>query len=142
MEPEAAKAPLKVCRKCAVATRTEAASCPSCGSPYQRRRSVWWLAVPAVAIAFAIGYGGRTLLGGDDESASDGITLKQGAAVPRGISRDALVERLGGRSPVVEQERAGRAGACVYYPISDRDGSVWEFCFEGGSLVGARTLAE
>jgi uncharacterized paraquat-inducible protein A len=62
MESDPQGTPLKVCPHCSVATRTEAAECPSCGSPYARRGARrppwrWWMLVPVAVVAFGAAYG-------------------------------------------------------------------------------------
>jgi hypothetical protein len=137
MESEASAAPLKVCPHCAVATRTDAATCPSCGKLYQRRLWRWWMAIPIVAVAFAIGYFGISKLFDDDDSGT--ITAEQGSGIELGVSRGELEERLG-TALEVNDERAEGAATCLYYGIADRPDSAWEFCFADDSLVTSEAV--
>jgi hypothetical protein len=132
MEGQQAEVPLKVCPHCSVASRTDAETCPSCGKPYARRgprlRWSWWLAIPIVAAAFAIGYFGISQLFDDEESES--ITVEQAEAVPGGISQAELSERLG------EPQETIRTGGltCALYAVTDGPQSAGVFCFRGDKL--------
>ncbi len=139
MEGESAQPPLKVCPHCAVATRTDAATCPSCGKPYARQRR-WgvWVAVAIIVAAFGLGYGGRKLIQGDD---SAGITFAEGKAVKTGISESELRDRVGEDPELTKNRGQGAAKqTCLYYSISDREGSLWQFCFVDGKLVTANAV--
>jgi hypothetical protein len=133
MEGQPTQPPLKVCPHCSVASRTDADTCPSCGKPYARSgptlRWSWWLAIPIVAAAFAIGYFGISeLFDGDD---TEGISREQAEAVPEGISPDELSERLGG-----ETETVSTGGlTCASYTVTDGPDPSWLFCFQGDKLV-------
>jgi hypothetical protein len=133
MEGEPTQPPLKVCPHCSVASRTDADTCPSCGKPYARSgptlRWSWWLAIPIVAAAFAIGYFGISeLFDGDD---TEGVSREQAEAVPDGISPDELSERLGG-----ETETVSTGGlTCASYTVTDGPDPAWLFCFQGDKLV-------
>lgn len=63
VEAGAEQGPLKICRHCSVASKTDADDCPACGKPYSRQFN-WkiWLAVGIVIVAFFVGFGGRKLL--------------------------------------------------------------------------------
>jgi hypothetical protein len=134
--------PLKICRNCSVASRTDADACPSCGTPYERRRVgrprrlLAWLAIPIIIAGFAIGYFGRKLIEGEDDP--PGITTEQAEATQQGISRDELVESLG-EEPVLE-EPAGQA-VCLYYPLEGDAETLWTFCFQDDALTESRQLA-
>ena len=137
MEGTATDTPLKVCRHCSVASRTGAARCPSCGRPYGRPAWRWWMAIPIVAVAFAIGYFGISKLFDDDDSGT--ITAEQGSAIELGVSRGELEEQLG-TALEVNDERSGEAATCLYYGIADRPDSAWEFCFADDSLVTSKAV--
>jgi hypothetical protein len=133
MEGEPTQPPLKVCPHCSVASRTDADTCPSCGKPYARSgptlRWSWWLAIPIVAAAFAIGYFGISeLFDGDD---TEGVSREQAEAVPEGISPDELSERLGGESETVSTGGL----TCASYTVADGPDPAWLFCFQGDKLV-------
>jgi hypothetical protein len=133
MEGEPTQPPLKVCPHCSVASRTDADTCPSCGKPYARSgptlRWSWWLAIPIVAAAFAIGYFGISeLFDGDD---TEGVSREQAEAVPEGISPDELSERLGGESETVSTGGL----TCASYTVTDGPDPAWLFCFQGDKLV-------
>jgi hypothetical protein len=139
MEGEPTQPPLKVCPHCSVASRTDADTCPSCGKPYARSgptlRWSWWLAIPIVAAAFAIGYFGISELFDGDGSESDTgtITLEEGEEIPDTVSRADLEARLG--EPAVERPQRGSAGTtCLFYSITGQADSVWQFCFKGEQL--------
>jgi hypothetical protein len=134
--------PLKVCRHCSVASRTDASSCPNCGRSYARGglslpRFEWrgWLAIPIIALAFAIGYFGLSELVWDDEEA-DTITQTQAEQVPDATARDELAAELGGLEPSFTRSRRadGDRLDCLYYAL-DEEGAAWEFCFRDEALV-------
>lgn len=137
MESQAEQPPLKVCRHCSVASRTEAETCPSCGRPYARRIWRWWFAIPIVAAAFAIGFFGLSeLIEGEEDPV--GITLEEGEGVSLGASSAELEKQLDGQAPILTQRPgAGGAEECLYYGIVDRDDAVWMFCFSGDELVAS-----
>ena len=140
MEGQPTQPPLKVCPHCSVASRTDADTCPSCGKPYARSgptlRWSWWLAIPIVAAAFAIGYFGISeLVDGDD---TEGVSREQAEAVPEGISPDELSERLGG-----ETEKVSTGGlTCASYTVTDGPDPAWLFCFQGDKLVRSDPIPE
>jgi hypothetical protein len=129
---QSAQAPLKICPRCSVASRTDADSCPNCGRRYRRRWRPLALGVAILALAFGAGYGGRLLLADDDEGSSSEITPQQASAVPLGISRPELVGWLDANPTVVKP--AGPGQTCLFYPLADQPDSAWAFCFAGGKL--------
>jgi hypothetical protein len=133
MEGQPAETPLKVCPHCSVASRTDSDTCPNCGKSYVRGRPTlrwsWWLAIPIVAAAFAIGYFGISELVDDDDT--EGITLEQAQAVPEGISRAELSERLGGEQETVQTGKL----TCASYTVTDGPEPAWLFCFQDDELV-------
>ena len=142
MEGEPTQAPLKVCPHCSVASRTDADTCPNCGKSYVRGRPTlrwsWWLAIPIVAAAFAIGYFGISeLVDGDD---IEGISREQAEAVPvpDEISAAELSQRLGAESQTV---RTG-GFTCASYPVTDGPDPGWLFCFQGDKLVRSDPIPE
>ena len=140
MEGQPTQPPLKVCPHCSVASRTDADTCPSCGKPYARSgptlRWSWWLAIPIVAAAFAIGYFGISeLFDGDD---TEGVSREQAEAVPEGISPDELSERLGGESETVSTGGL----TCASYVVTDGPDPAWLFCFQGDKLVRSDPIPE
>jgi RNA polymerase subunit RPABC4/transcription elongation factor Spt4 len=152
--PESSQTPLKICRHCAVATRTTAAECPACGKPYERQLWRWWFAIPIVIAAFFIGYGGRLLISGDGSDDDAGtITLEQGRDVLLGISASELDELLDGEPPAATEERPGGVlgadgapagpgdATCLYYALGGETDSAWEFCFQGDTLVSSEELS-
>ena len=151
IEGEAQEGPLKICRHCSVASKTEAEDCPACGKPY-RRQFNWkiWAAVAIIVVAFFVGFGVRKLLQGDDAGAGNTITLEQGEAAPLGDSRSEVVASLDGLEPVLEQEGEAQTldGAdqvlpppdCIYYPITDDEENIWEFCFQEDVLVSSSSV--
>jgi hypothetical protein len=141
MESHSPELPLKVCRHCSVATRTDAATCPSCGKPYQRQVWAWrwWLSIPIVALAFGIGYFGISRLVDDDESG--GITADRASAVAPGSSPEDVEDQLG-EPPQYERKQGEGEGAlsCAYYGLSNEANAVWEFCFHDDRLVSSQQL--
>ena len=144
MEGKPAEMPLKVCPHCAVASRTDAEECPSCGKPYVRTRPSGAairivIAILIVAGAFLFGvFVLSKLLDGDSEP--EGITREEGSAVKAGISQPDLIEQLG-QDPTVERQR-GKGQPCLYYPVTDQPDSVWQFCFQDGELVSSSAVSE
>jgi hypothetical protein len=134
-----AQAPLKICPRCSVASRTDAELCPSCGRRYRRRWQPWALGVAIIALAFGAGYGARLLLSDDDGSSSPEITAEQAGAVPLGISRPELVSRLDANPTVVRP--VGKAETCLFYPLTDQPDSAWAFCFARGKLQSSSRAA-
>jgi hypothetical protein len=144
MESESPQPPLKVCPHCSVASRTDADTCPSCGKPYTRPglrlpgRGVW-IAVAIIVAAFGLGYGVTKLVTSDSEE-SGSITFAAGNAVKTGVSESEFRDRIGGEDPSYEKTLPGQGNAkqsCLYYAISDRESSLWQFCFVDGKLVTA-----
>jgi hypothetical protein len=130
--------PLKVCPHCAVASRTDAEACPSCGKPYVRRLPSlgrWWLAIPIVAAAFLIGYFGLSELIEDEP---EGITRQDATGIETGSSPSAVVGRLG--EPEAETQLA--KGPCFEYVLTDAPQPYWLFCFQEGKLVSSSPLPE
>ena len=141
MEGKPEELPLKVCPHCSVASRTESDACPSCGKSYARGgglklRWSWWLAIPIVAAAFAIGYFGISQLidGGDSDDAV--ITAEQAEAVPVGATRAELLDALDGEQPSVTR------ADCSIYLIEDPPPKVASFCFVDGKYVPAGAPTE
>jgi hypothetical protein len=134
MESESAQPPLKICPRCAVASRTVSETCPECGRRYRRRR---WpaLAVVIVAAAFGVGYGGRLLLDGGDDKGITEVTLVQVRGVPLGISHQQLSQRLGGALPVTTRTRPSGRERCLFYAIASHPNDAWAFCFRQDKLV-------
>jgi hypothetical protein len=125
VEGEGQTGPLKICRHCSVASRTEAAECPACGKPYARQFN-WkvWAVLAIIVTAFFVGFGVRKLLQGDDEGAAATITLEQEGAAPE----------LDGVDQVLP------APSCIYYPITDDEENIWEFCFQEDVLVSSSSV--
>ena len=96
------------------------------------------LGAAIVALAFGVGYGGRALLSGDDASDSSEITVEQAHGVPLGISRAELLDRLDGKSPTVTQPVPGD-GTCLFYALTGRPDTAWEFCFVSGKLTSTQS---
>jgi len=139
MEGQSTSPALKVCPRCAAATRTGSETCPECGRRYRRRR---WPAVGVVvvALAFAAGYGGRELLSGSDDAVTE-ITVDQAKVVPLGISRAQLSQRLGDASPVAEQAQSDGHGTCFLYDVALHPSNVWVFCFSQKDKLVSSTSA-
>jgi hypothetical protein len=139
MEGHTAEAPLKVCRHCSVASRTDADDCPSCGKPYARR---WpWrptLAILIIVAAFGVGFGVRKLL--DDDPGQGVITAEEGTAIERGISQADLTDELGEASQQTRVGRGPTAQTCLFYEIEDEPGKAWEFCFLDDELVTSQAI--
>jgi hypothetical protein len=139
MEGESAQPPLKICRHCSVASRTVAEACPACGRPYRRTWWRWWLAIPIVALAFGVGYGGRKLIEGDDDSGA--IPVEIATALQTGISRAEFDERVGEDPTLTRTRGSGESEAtCLFYPIEGQEEAVWQFCFRDDELVTSTQL--
>jgi len=139
MEGQPAQPPLKVCPHCSVASRTDADVCPSCGEPYSRGRrrfGTWWIAIPIVAAAFAIGYFGISNLI-DDEPTE--ITPEEASAIEQGSSRSAVVESLG--EPLAEED-VGKDRTCIQYALTDAPQPNWLFCFQRDKLISTSPVGE
>jgi ribosomal protein L40E len=138
---ESRQLPLKICRRCSIGSRTDAERCPNCGRRYRRRWQAWALAVAIVVLAFAAGYTGRQLLSNDsgDKGSSAEITAEQAGAIPLGISRPELVDRLDTDPTVVQP--VGRGQICLFYPLADHPDSAWAFCFARGKLTSSSSAS-
>jgi hypothetical protein len=132
MESQSTQPTLKVCPRCATATRTEAETCPSCGRRYRRRYWIGALGVVVVALAFAGGLAGRELLNGGD-SGGDSITNGQGNSVATDSSREQLDQRLDHAEPS-STEHVSKGGTCVTYPSKETPSQSWVFCFRNDQL--------
>jgi hypothetical protein len=143
MEGKPEELPLKVCPHCSVASRTESDTCPSCGKSYVRGGGLklqwsWWLAIPIVIAAFAIGYFGISKLIGGGESDDAVITAEQAQAVSNGATRAELDEAIDGEDPAYTDELAGKPKTtCLYYGLEDDPNGVWSFCFTGDKLISS-----
>ncbi|MGI9556732.1 MAG: hypothetical protein ACR2N5_02195 [Solirubrobacterales bacterium] len=136
--------PLKICRHCSVASRTEADDCPACGKPYARVIN-WKIpgAIAIIAIAFFIGFFGRMILDDGDDGNASAITVEQASAVEVGSSRAEVVEALDtepldtGPAPLSDADAAVDAAVdeCLFYSIADTEDVVWEYCFVGDELL-------
>jgi hypothetical protein len=137
MEAASGEPPLKVCRHCSVASRTDAESCPACGRPY-RRSMWWWAAVPIVAVAFALGYGITELLQ-DDESGT--ISPETASELQIGTSRAEFDERVG-EDPILTRTRGSGVDetTCLFYAVAGEEDAAWQFCFRGDELVTSSQL--
>jgi hypothetical protein len=142
------EAPLKVCPHCAVATRTEADMCPSCGKPYARGRRLrvplpgWALALLVIALAFGAGYGGYRLFKDDGKGSSgkvviDGITFAQARGVMLGTAEPVVLARVRG---IPHVSKTVNGTTCFYYLLKDQPGNSWGFCFRHGRLSTTGTL--
>ena len=140
MESESARPPLKICRHCSVASRTDAETCPACGRPY-RRSLWWWAAIPVVALAFGLGYGVTELVQ-DDEFAPGSISAETGSDIEIGITRAEFDERVAGEDPTGTRSlgNGGDEAICLYYPVAGEEESVWQFCFRKDELVTSTQL--
>jgi hypothetical protein len=138
MEGESAQPPLKICRHCSVASRTDAETCPACGRPY-RRSWWWWAAIPIVALAFALGYGVTELLQDDEDEAA--ISFETAQALQTGISREEFDEQVGEEPTLTRTRGSGEDEAtCLFYPIENQAEAVWQFCFRDDRLVTSTQL--
>jgi hypothetical protein len=140
MESESAQPPLKICRHCSVASRTDSETCPACGRPYRRSLSRWWVAIPIVALAFGVGYGGRKLLEGDDDP--PGIPIDTATTLQTGISRAEFDDRVD-EEPTLTRTRGkgNREATCLFYPVEGEQVAVWQYCFRDDELVSSTPLA-
>jgi len=134
MESQSTQPPLKVCRHCSVASRTDAATCPSCGRAYQRRIWRWWLVIPIVLLAFTVGFFGRKAL---QDEAGDSVKAQQASEVELGISQAELADELAQAEPRHTSSGATEAGelTCLYYALEGVEDTDWEFCFTDDVLT-------
>jgi hypothetical protein len=141
MEARDEEIPLKVCRHCSVASRTNSDRCPSCGGNYERRsfRWRWWYALPIVALAFAGGYFGLSELVYDDEEPT-GLTLEEARALPDAGPPTDLEAVVDGEKAVDtrDQSKGGIELVCRYYVVVDTEDTVWEACYLSGRLEVSR----
>jgi len=138
MESHSAELPLRVCPRCAVATRTDSETCPNCGRRYRRRYRLAGLAVLVVVLAFGVGFGVRALLS-DDDSNSNSISSQQANAVGGGSSRQRLDAIVGDAEPISVRPFIG-GGSCITYASSDSTHRAWLFCFQKDELVERREI--
>jgi hypothetical protein len=138
MEGASQQLPLKVCRHCSVASRTEEAACPNCGRSYSRAGLTWrwWYALPIVAIAFALGYFVISEVVYDD---SPTVTEAEATAIELGTPRADVEDALGepGESSV---EAAGLS--CSAYDLAAPPDSQWVFCYREDKLVTSEPINE
>jgi hypothetical protein len=139
MESHSATAlPLRVCPRCAAASRTDSETCPNCGRRYRRRYWIGAVAVAVAVLAFGVGFGAREFLNGDD-SGSDTISDPQANSVALGISREQLNQRLGGAA-AISAEPVAKGGTCLAYPSSDTPDRTWVFCLRDDRLFEKRQI--
>jgi hypothetical protein len=138
MEAEGVGEPVKVCPRCSVASRTDAARCPNCGREYHRRLWRWWFAIPIVALAFAGGYFGLSELVYDEEQ--EGLTTEEAEALADSGPPSDLEAVVDGDEPVDirRQNEGGIELLCRYYAVVDADETVWEACYLDGHLEVSR----
>jgi len=137
-------APLKICRHCSVASRTESEDCPACGRPYAREIN-WKIpgAIAIIIVAFFIGFFGRMVLDDGGDGDSDAITVEQASSIEIGSTEAEVVDMLAaepldrGNAPLTDADEAAAAAVdrCVYYSLVDTEDAVWEFCFAQDSLL-------
>jgi hypothetical protein len=135
MESGSEQLPLKVCRHCSVASRTESEQCPSCGRSYARPRLQWrwWFAIPIVALAFAGGYFGLSQLVYDDDG--NAVTPEEAQAIAPGTSRTEVEEQLGEPS---DADVNARGLSCTTYDVEGESDQAWLFCFGDDKLVSSK----
>lgn len=163
MDAEPDAQPLKVCPHCAVASKTEAEACPSCGKPYGRRRrrlpSItaavsriplpgWAVAILIIVLAFGIGFGVRLLVDGGDSSTDSPAAQLQRAGIPYAkankvsgtITPRQVIARFPGK-PFDIQLKPKDNLTCYLYLLADRPGTGFQFCFRKGKLQSTGTVA-
>ena len=136
MEAGSEQLPLKVCRHCSVATRTDADICPNCGRSYTRGgpRWRWWYAIPIILAAFAIGYFGISELVYDDPAR---VTEDEARAIELGTPRGDVEQQLGEPNEVTEE--AGLS--CGGYEVEGEDDAGWLFCYRQEMLVTSEPVS-
>jgi hypothetical protein len=141
MDDQSTREPLKVCPRCAVASRTDSDRCPNCGREYRRRLWRWWFAIPIVALAFAGGYFGLAELVYDDDEPL-GLTAEEAQSLPDAGPPSDLEAVVDGVKPVDtrDQSEGGIDLQCRYYAIVDSEDTVWEACYLGGRLEVSRAF--
>jgi hypothetical protein len=136
MEAGPGQLPLKVCRHCSVASRTEDDACPSCGRSYTGRGWGWrwWYAIPIVAAAFAIGYFGISELVYDDPAK---VNEEEAQAIELGTARDDVEQQLGEPNEVTEDGGL----SCSAYEVDGQDDADWLFCYRQERLVTSQSVS-
>ena len=64
------------------------------------------------------------------------VTSAQARGIPLGISREAVLRRLGPPFPLRQRGKPN----CIYYAVRPH-GSAWEFCFRRGRLSASTSVA-
>lgn len=136
MEAGSEQLPLKVCRHCSVASRTDGDTCPNCGRSYARGglKWRWWYAIPIVAAAFALGYFVISELVYDNPAR---VTEDEAQAIELGTPRDDVEQQLG--EPNETSEQAGLS--CSAYEIEGQDDASWLFCYRQDMLVTSEPVS-
>jgi hypothetical protein len=107
----------------------------------RRTRWRWWMAVPIVIAAFAIGFGVTKIANSGDSGQTQpapprGIPFAQAHLVPLGITEAQLDNRVGVPPALIRHRSTDPPQTCRYYPLSDQAGR-YVFCFAKGKLVVA-----
>lgn len=139
-------APLKVCRKCSVAARTDHEACPECGHPYVRhgpkRRVLIGLSIAGVCIC-----AGFLLKSSNKKNAAPSPGLRPSSQLQArsgtltywdayylklGTPYGAVVRRFGPPlpSPQGEPSRVLKS-RCFYYPYAGHPQATFQLCFDG-----------
>lgn len=139
MSTEPAQPSLRACPHCAVVSRTDAETCPSCGKPYRRRAWRWWFLIPIAVLAFAAGYFGWEAIRGDEEE-PEGLTIQEARNVTEGVSPATVARVLDGQRPGRTRRTSGGGSelVCRVYLVVDQERTAWEFCFLDGELEISR----
>jgi hypothetical protein len=140
MNAEPERRPLKICPHCAVASRTDAETCPSCGKPYERRAWRWWFVIPVAVLAFGAGYFGWEAIRDDEESEPAGLTIQEARNATVGDLPARVNRVLDGQRPsrVRRSSAGGNELVCRLYLVVDGEETAWEFCFLNGELEISR----
>jgi hypothetical protein len=146
MQDDPEQPPLKICPNCSVASRTDADTCPNCGTSYGRRRAGKWVSIPlailVVALAFVGGYFGLSRLVWDEDE-PEGLTGEEAQALPAGSNEgklDAVIDDAEPARPPRRKNASGTELFCRYYYVVDAEDAVWEACYLEGALEVSRAL--
>jgi hypothetical protein len=97
------------------------------------------MAIPIVALAFAVGFFGRKVLTDDEDPST--ITRQEGEAIELGSSSDELESTLGEPPRFTQSRGKGEAELdCSYYAIEGEANATWEFCFQKGNLIASQAV--
>jgi hypothetical protein len=138
--------PLRVCRKCSVAARTDHEACAECGHPYVRRGPKTrvlvglGLAVVCICAGFLLTSSDKKNIApssGDHPptqppARSGGLTYQDAYYLKLGTPYGAVVSRFGPPLPNPHDEPSRvLKSRCFYYPYAGHPQATFQLCFDG-----------